>query len=369
MNLNKNNHYTTIIISFLFIILLLYSCQDDNFSAENKLIITNVTQDIDTETYWKSSNLYIINKSDFKINRALIIQAGTIIKFNPDSGRSITVTENGQLLAQGSIANPIYFTSYNDDTNGGDSNSDGNSTSPKQGDWNYIILNGKQASLFNNCIFLYGGGNVQNPSTIIVSQNCSTTISKCVFSYNNGGSFDSGNGVINASNCLPTTKVYKNYFYNNNLPLVVNPNLNIDSTNYFINPNNSNQKNKYNVIIVNSELNINSQVHWFEYKVAIVIRGNALTVESNASILFGNNVVLKFPKNGELILEGGNSTLINNDGYGVAFTSVFDDSRKGDSNGDGTNTTPSKNDWKGIKTNDPADFNWTNVFFANTTSN
>ena len=371
MNLiiNKNKIYfiSSIIISFLFISLF-NSCQDDNSTTEKKLIVINVTQDIDTETYWKSANLYIISKPEFKINKTLIIQAGTIVKFKSDAGRSITVTYGGQLLAQGSIANPIYFTSYFDDANGGDSNLDNNSTSPTQGNWDYIILNGNSGSLFDNCKFLYGGGNKENPSTIIIGENSTATISKSVFAFNNGGSFELGLGVVDASNCLSTTKVYKNNFYNNNLPLVVNSNMNIDSTNNFKNINDTLQKNKYNAIIVNTESKLINHVQWYEDEVAIVVRGTTLTVASNASIIFGNNVVLKFSKNSKLILDGENSTLINNDGPGVTFTSVYDDARKGDSNGDGSLTAPSNSDWKGIKTNNPAEFNWSNVFYADTTS-
>ena len=62
-------------------------------------------------------------------------------------------------------------------------------------------------------------------------------------------------------------------------------------------------------------------------------------------------MVLKFTPGSILNLEDAGS-LINYNGSGVAFTSFKDDSRKGDTNGDGGVTWPVANDWGGIYNDD-----------------
>ena len=60
----------------------------------------------------------------------------------------------GQLIALGTVAQPIYFTSINDNTVG--SVAAGSSGTPMPGDWASIIINGGVAS-FNHVQMLYGG--------------------------------------------------------------------------------------------------------------------------------------------------------------------------------------------------------------------
>ena len=144
------------------------------------------------------------SKVSVAAGQTLTIEPGVVIK-NDKSG----IWEiNGTLLAEGTPAKPIVFTSFKDDAYGGDTNNDGSATAPSGGNWPWIIFNaGSQNSIIDNAIVRYGGYYWQtgtNDGEIRV-EDSDATITNTIVDYGAVGGIGSGihtknsNSVINNS--------------------------------------------------------------------------------------------------------------------------------------------------------------------------
>ncbi len=88
----------------------------------------------------ESGNVYLVKQNiNFPSGTTLIIEPGVVVKFYANT--SMTIASGATLQAQGTRAAPIIFTSYRDDTYGGDTNEDGN-TLPQPGDWQSVVFTG-----------------------------------------------------------------------------------------------------------------------------------------------------------------------------------------------------------------------------------
>src|SRR5262249_34099893 len=80
---------------------------------------------------------------------------GQVVKFTYGDNSLIV---NGTLKATGTLANPVIFTSFNDDSAGGDTNNNGNS-SGGNGDWAAIQFNsGSTNNVLDHVEVRYAGG-------------------------------------------------------------------------------------------------------------------------------------------------------------------------------------------------------------------
>lgn len=327
----------TIVLGLIFT-----SCDPNKPSNEN---IIEITSDITEPTTWLGNKIYVIKKYDLIVESELTIEAGAIIKFHPNY-KSITIVQGGKILARGTATSPIVFTSFKDDTNGGDTNEDGGTTTPAVGDWQSIDINGTSGSEFIYCKFLYGGFGVNSSPTLDLSTGGSSAkIENCTFAHNGGGK--NGGfyiGALHADYAANSTIIRNNTFYNNVLPLTINAEIDIDNSNTF---SYQTYSNTYNAIFVFGN-NLNKNTSWGETEVAFVITSENMQVSVGKTLTLANNVVLKFLENGQLTLLSGESSLINHNGSGVFYTSFKDDELKGDSNGDGTASSPATADWTGI---------------------
>ncbi|MDH7445300.1 hypothetical protein [Aquimarina sp. 2201CG14-23] len=122
---------------------------------------------IDKDTYLRSDIVYLMSGDIYVTNNAtLIIQEGTLIKADTEKSTNLIVTKGAKLIADGSKASPIVFTSNK------------LSNSRKSGDWGGITIigSGKANTVegegiikgnFNPLYTIFGGNTPEEETTIL----------------------------------------------------------------------------------------------------------------------------------------------------------------------------------------------------------
>jgi len=322
----------------LFVALLAASCEkEDPGPKDFDYKVVYVTSNLERDTAWSGENVYVIDMDEFQVEAILNIQAGAILKFR--DGASLTVRESGKLNCQGSAEYPVIFTSLYDDSHGGDTNGDGSITSPEAADWTKVLLE-NESSLFHYCHFLYGGGGKQ--PTTLEADAVRVQILNCVFAHNTGGIFEgSYYGALDISRATGNSYVLDNGFYNNYLPLTSQIQINLRRGHYFFNPENPSERNTLMGIFLQGDTIHNMNLG--ETDVPYVFLNPSLKVTNSFGL--NDNVIVKMPEGGSITICQEGAMFYTEK---VIFTSFKDDFYGGDTNGDGSHSTPEKGDWIGI---------------------
>lgn len=309
-----------------------------------------VAGDVTADTTWTSDHIYVVTRN-IAVGATLTIQPGTVVKFQPGA---VGLEVSGKILAAATVAAPIVFTSLKDDASGGDTDGDGAGTG-SPADWSGIELTAS-GSVFDHCRFLYAGAG-DSSALWVGTEGASVRVTASTFAHHRPPTDAiTANAALGLTLAGTGTVVTGNRFYDNRVPLSVNTTFDLDDSNLFDNsaaaPQNP-QRNEFNGVIVRGCGEISGRISWAENDVALVVGTpdcNYLSVAKYGVLTLEPGVVMKFHHAGYLSVAVG--------GYlmplptSVAFTSINDDARLGDTNADDGAQAPSDTDWDGIDVGD-----------------
>jgi hypothetical protein len=238
----------------------------------------------------------------------LTIEQGAIVKFAIN--KSLIV--NGTLRVLGTASNPVYLTSYRDDTIGGDTNGDGSATLPDRGDWDRIQFNDS-------------------------SDDANSLIDRAIIRYGGDGSW--GWGGVSLEGASPT--IQNSAITDNNYCAIE-----ADLRSFPTLTNNTYASNTINGLCYSGGT-INSDSTWNMTDTSYFLRDN-VTVSVGSTLTIPQDVIVKFNLNKSLIVSGAfrvEGTASNS----VYLTSYRDDTVGGDTNGDGSATLPARGNWDRIQ--------------------
>jgi len=353
---------------------------------------TTISSNITTNQTWTTASSTYIVTTGIAINAGvtLTINPGVIVKF---SGIMSGITVNGTLNAQGTALAPIYFTSYKDDTVNGDTNGDATSTTPAGGDWFWFSIPAGGAATIDNAIIRYGGsfntalfynngGNLTLANSEVASSSkygiwtysgISTIASSTIDHNASYGIYHTGGTTTVATSTIRDHSTYgfstqsgtgnlilTNNIFSGNLQGGGLVNL-ADSANVTHTNNSATGQGKGGMVIYGSP---NKAQTWgadplFPYIISTTT--GSVTVSTYA-ITLNPGAIIKFE--GTTAGFAGNSgtfTAAGTTQSPVYFTSIKDDTVGGDTNGNGTGTTPSAGDWDGLMSQ-----NYSNLTLNNT---
>jgi parallel beta-helix repeat protein len=289
---------------------------------------TYVSGNITTDTVWTAANSpYVASQVTVNSGVTLTIDPGVVIKFPGYSG----LTVNGTLLAEGTEASPITFTSIKDDSYGGDTNGDGNGSSPGPGDWSEIRFTSTSGqSEMSYCVVRYGGWNYGRN---IFLDGASPTITNSTIANAYYGIECAGTSQPLISNNAFVDMSYSPIYLQNPVAIPT-----IENNTF-----NGSCPNRGTVLsgTIGADLRLN-------HTPGVVFIFSNVTISSGVTLTIDPGVVIKFPGysgltvNGTLLAEGTEASPI-------TFTSIKDDSYGGDTNGDGNGSSPGPGDWSEIR--------------------
>ncbi|MDH5327840.1 MAG: right-handed parallel beta-helix repeat-containing protein [Gammaproteobacteria bacterium] len=372
-------------------------------------VVETHSGEISIDTTWSKTGVeahWVTSTVTVPAGVTLTIEAGAVVKFSVSARLDVYGVLNAVGIAD---TDPIVFTSYRDDSVGGDTNADGSSVG-QLGDWSGINLHlaGSTLSRFENNIFQYSG------EGLYVNKSDSSIVNN-IFNYNgyalyildaspvvnNNTLADnrdalviddslgvqnitlSGNSVLRneygivlwgstalienntisdntawglfydswyaapvIKNNIITGNLYPTYLPASAVPNAVDGNTLIPNTNNGLWIRGNDRATNLNLDVISS---VDATLNTYHVK-------GELTMASGSTLSIGNGVIMKFDPNSGLNIDGTLSAL-GTASEPVVFTSVKDDRYGGDFNNDGNSSIPNSGDWGSLSFSDTSTAN------------
>ncbi|HUU83382.1 MAG TPA: Ig-like domain-containing protein, partial [Phycisphaerae bacterium] len=134
-----------------------------NTFSGNTYSVIGVGGSLSQDVVWEQTGIPYLVTTDVNVpsSRTLTVDGGVVVKFN--SGKKLTI--QGTCLTVDAVGNPVIFTSYRDDTYGGDTNGDGSSNG-SAGDWAGIYFQ-TTSNIFDHAVVRYAGLSISGPAITI----------------------------------------------------------------------------------------------------------------------------------------------------------------------------------------------------------
>ncbi len=198
-----------------------YPVFSGNLAQNNNLNGIFVGPGFLTTTTWQAGLPYIIERGAVGPGSTLTLEPGVVVKFKTGGLGKGGMEIYGKILAQGTAANPVIFTSFYDDEYGGDANNDATSTSPAKGDWFWLHFSSSD-SILDNSIIRYGGLKASpwwnNFGAVTVKEDVEISIRNSVIENNIYGVYLWGGNCAKIGNIHLENVTFLNNNENSNCP-------------------------------------------------------------------------------------------------------------------------------------------------------
>ena len=307
---------------------------------------TSITWDIASVPYVIESWLTI------GTGATLEIPAGMVVKFEDNQGIDVY----GTLIAVGTSTEKIVFTALTDDSIGGDTNRDGEDSSPEGDYWNSIQFHDGSRGTLDWCVIKYGG-HYEN-ANIVMWGDASPTISNSEISYSDADGircYDAANPTISGStighngddgievNDNASPILTDNTITDNDSPVWITSGTAVVE---FVN-NRLTGNREYDGVVYSGDIPDNTSITWDIASVPYVIE-SWLTIGTGATLNIPAGMVVKFEENQGIGVHG-TLTAVGTSTEKIVFTALTDDSEAGDTNRDGDDSSPEGDYWNSIQ--------------------
>ena len=311
----------------------------------NAIVVSGNTVD-DNITWADPLTYHVENGINVSAGASLTLAAGTVVKFNANTG----ISAFGTLQAVGTSARPVVFTSIRDDTVGGDTNSDGAATVPPRGDWAFLQVNAAAGRLDLSFADLRYGGRSQG-SVLASAGTLRLTDSTVSNSANHGVVVNNGTAAL-LNNRVSGVAGYGLNVVTTNGPVTLADNVIENATlgAYLVNAatnltasgTTATGSGRANAIVVDGGL-IDDSLTWGERLTYFLDDG--ATVGAGTTLTIAPGTVIKPNTNTSFVVQG-TARASGTAAQPIIFTSLKDDAVGGDTNNDGAATSPAAGDWR-----------------------